>query len=88
LEEDPLNRCATVPGAGHTSVMPRNGVVSAGFALSVFAPPDGLEPDRPAGLDADSPVALPTGGATRSTWPSSMRLALSRLFQRIKSLTL
>ncbi len=32
--------------------------------------------------------AWPAGGSTRSTWPTSMALALDRRFQRTRSLTL
>ncbi len=71
FEEEPLNRCATVPGAGQASVMyPRKVSCPPAFARALappdFVPPDDPEPGRAASLADDSAV-VPPGGTTRST---------------------
>ena len=54
----------------------------AGAGAGAGVPAAGRGPSVSAGADA---TVVPAGGTTRSTWPTSMRFGLSRLFQRAMS---
>src|ERR1700744_4389788 len=80
FELPPSKRRITVPSAGHTSEIDAGavaGALSAGAGAGRGVA-DALAPLRSAPL-VD---AAPAGGATRSTWPTSMLSGLVRLFQR------
>src|SRR5690554_3760385 len=80
----------TLPSAGHTKVI-REGGAGSGLAGPVCW--GKREAGEEAGLvdealRAGPVVATPSGGVTRNTCPTAMRLGLLMRFQRANSLTL
>ena len=92
FEFEPSKLRITLPLAGQISEIDAAG--AAGVSLAALrdadddaeaVPGDALD-DAPAPLLRDEPVlavAVPAGGATRNTWPTSIESGFVRLFQRV-----
>jgi hypothetical protein len=78
----PSKRRITVPAAGHTSEI--GGALATFTGASAAAPFGAAALLRLRALAVDVVAdAAPAGGATRSTWPTSIASGFDKLFQRV-----